>query len=82
MTTANSAPERLKAQADAIAKAMKRGVRGELPNFPKRDQITFGIAMDDGIRKVTIAWKAIEDSDEAALSAMIVREMQKKKADA
>lgn len=82
MTTAQSPVSKLKAQADAIAKRLKQVVRGELPSFPKKDRIKFGVVMDDKLITVDMAWDTICQSDEAAISEMILREMQERKADA
>lgn len=82
MTTSASPLSALKRQADQIADLLKRGVGGKLPNFPKKDRVKFGVVMDDKVITVEMDWTTICETDQRALSEMIVREMQGRKADA
>ena len=81
MTTSQSPTNVLKKQAERIAKLLKQGVRGELPNFQKKDPIKFGVIMDDKVFTIEIGWQKVCDSTEYALTEMILREMKGKKAD-
>lgn len=85
MTTRNSPLWRLRQQADNMAKMLKAAERGEkVANDPagkiaaalKRGEITFGIAMDDKIIKVTMPFATIRDTDEAGISEWILAQMR------
>ena len=82
MSTSSSPLSKLKAESDRIAKLMKQGVRGELPNFPKEGPVKVGIVMDDKVITIEMPWQQIHDTNEPALAEMILREMRGKKLDA
>ncbi len=83
MTTSQSPVNQLKKQAERIAKLMKQGIRGELPNFPvDKDPVKFGIIQDDKTITIEIPRATVISSTEYALSEMILREMRGKRADA
>ena len=77
MSNSNSSLWKLQKQAKKMAHRLKRpGV------LPKKTRVTFGIVMDDKIVAMEMLRVAIVQASEEALAAMIVREMQGKKADA
>lgn len=88
MTTKNSPLHVLKAQADRIAGALKRAERGEaiasgaLAHAGKitdarnaKENVKFAVAMDDKIIAIEMPWTTIRNTEEAALSEYIVKQM-------
>lgn len=91
MTTKDSPPRRLRAQAGrmaALLKAVERGARPDVPHAEKllaarqRETTRFGIAMDDKIISIEMAWSTIAATDEAALAEFIVAQMRETRATA
>jgi hypothetical protein len=85
MTTKNSPFAALKAQADKIAKVLKGFDQGKIPDGPfaqklvdarAKDGIKFGIFMDDKVITIEMPWLVIRETEEAGISAWIVRQMQ------
>lgn len=85
MTSKNSPVAQLQAQANKIAETIKRTERGEItsPGIQasfQRGYINCGVAMDDGILSLVLPWSLIRETDETALAALIVAQMQGSKA--
>lgn len=89
MTTAKSPLPILQRQATTIAKALKAAERGEdtgatfgdkLTEARANDSITFAVAMDDKILKITMAWETIREASEQDLAATILSEMRESRA--
>lgn len=80
MTTAESPPHLIKAQADKIAAMLKRADEGRrfAPAAVTKETITIGIAMDDKFLKLEIPCSTIRENSETMLSAFIVAKMQEK----
>jgi hypothetical protein len=89
MTTSHSPLRVLKAQADIVAQALKAAERRDLivpgqfgPYGAKfteardRDQVVFGIAMDDKFLKIEMTWATIKATSEAGISEYILRQMR------
>lgn len=85
MTTASSPIQRLKEQATKIAQTLKAADRGIYPNpsfkrkaeeSKRRGVFVVGIAMDDKIITVNIAWSTIAATSEKDLVDYIVDLMQ------
>lgn len=88
MTTAHSPIRQLKAQAAGIAAKLKKAERGEV--FPVEDpagklaqaradkeQIIFGVAMDDKLIKIAMPWATIRAMTEKALAKYLLEHMRK-----
>lgn len=76
MTTKNSPPRTLKAQADRIAAVLKQAEKGNrIPRQTNAPSVVFGVVMDDKVLKVTMLWSLIAETDEAALSEYILGQM-------
>lgn len=87
MTTKNSPPSQLRAQAHKIADSLKRAARGEkVANDPAgkieaskaRGFIDFAIAMDDKILKIQIPWTTINELAFPLLCDFIYDQMREK----
>ena len=83
MTTAQSPPEVLKAQADEIAARLKRIERGdvtlkphELPPSRGRQSVSFAVVMDDKILTIELNWETIRTADEKEISEFILKRMR------
>lgn len=85
MTTARSPLRKLHAQADNIAARLKALDRGEgAPSDPAgkieaaraREEVTFGVVMDDKVLKITMPWATIRETSEAGLSEWILKHMR------
>lgn len=85
MTTKSSPIQALKAQADMIAKTLKRAERGEriegvvaakIAAARARPTFKAGIVMDDKVIVIELPWGTIRSTSEAALSQHIVDQMQ------
>ena len=85
MTTAYSPLFVLQSQADNAAKHTKNAERGiyppghaaKLAEARKKETFTIAVVMDDKIVKIEMKWTEIAKTSEAALSALILREMRK-----
>lgn len=84
MTTKHSPPRELKAQATKIAQHLKVTAAGKstLPDPAgkisaslARGSVKFGIVMDDKVVTITAPWDLIRESDEAALTEWILKQM-------
>lgn len=85
MTTSHSPLRVLKAQADNIAKMIKAVERGESPVEDRggkiavarqRDAFKVGIAMDDKIITIDLAWATIRANSEVGLAEYILKLMR------
>ncbi len=76
MSTSDSPLWKLQKEARQIARRLKRST------LPDKPRIKFAVIMDDKVITVEIDRQVIVATTEEALEAMIVREMQGKKADA
>lgn len=85
MTTAQSPPSALKAQADRIAALLKAAERGEridvrfaekIAEARGRPSIKVGIVMDDKVLTPEIPWETIRGLSEAELSGWIINQMR------
>jgi len=86
MTTAQSSPVILRAQADRMAEVLKAAERREvirrLPYIQRlvdaRDKptVTFAVAMDDKILKIEMAWETIRDTTKEGLAEFILGKMR------
>jgi len=81
MTTKDSPPRVLKAQADKIAAALKAAERGEtidvrfaekIAAARSRESFKAGIVMDDKVITIEIPWEMVRGTSEAELSEYIV----------
>lgn len=88
MTTSRSPLRVLKAQADKIArivKAIERGeevmedVGGKIAASRASGFTQFAIAMDDKVILIEMSWRKIAASSEAAISAMVLKEMREER---
>jgi hypothetical protein len=84
MTTSQSPLRVLKAQADAVAKALKAAERRELVVDPHgvnladsrdRESVLFAVIMDDKTLKIEMTWATIKATSEAGISEFILRQM-------
>jgi hypothetical protein len=78
MTTSKSPISLLKAQADKVAATLKAAERGEKMGTVDRskEDITFGIVMNDKTIKITMPWELIRKYSEATISEYIVGKMR------
>jgi hypothetical protein len=87
MTTSRSPLRVLKAQADKIAAALKAAERGENIDgqfhFPEKieaarakENVTFGVVMDDKVLKIDVPWNLIRETGEVALAEFILNKMR------
>jgi len=85
MTTAQSPLHLLKAQADKIAATLKAAERGEkidvrfaekIAAARDKENLTFGVVMDDKFLKIEMPWATIRETDEAGVSAFILKHMR------
>jgi hypothetical protein len=85
VTTARSPLRQLKAQADKMAELLKKAWRGEpidvqyahkIAEARGREEIVFGVVMDDKVIQITMPWKLIEETSQAGLSEFILKQMR------
>lgn len=85
MTTKDSPPFILKAQADRIAATLKAAERGETVDFRFADKIAasrgkerfkIGIVMDDKVITIEIPWATIRETSEAGIAEYILKQMR------
>lgn len=85
MTTARSPLRVLKAQADNMAKMLKKFERGEKIDSPSaekleaarsKESIKFSIFMDDKVLVIDMPWVTIKETSQAGLSEYIVKQMR------
>lgn len=85
MTTRHSPLNLLKAQADKVAATLKAAERGEpidarlaarLDEARGKENLTFGIVMDDKIITITLPWERIGATGEVGLSEYILKLMR------
>ncbi len=84
MTTKHSPLRQLKAQADKIAATLKAGERGEVAfkgDARQKPTTKVGIAMDDKVITIEIAWATIRETSEAGLAAYILKLMREQRED-
>jgi hypothetical protein len=86
MTTKDSPLAKLRAQAENIAKHLKATERGEVADPTgklaaslAKGEILFGIAMDDKLVQVTMPWKIVRETSEAALAEFIIAQMREER---
>lgn len=85
MTTSHSPLRVLKAQADKIAKLIKAVERGENPVEDRggriaaarnKDTFKVGVAMDDKLITIDMAWATIRSNSEVGLAEYILKLMR------
>lgn len=80
MTTKDSPPAKLKAQAYQMARTLKARERGDQDIAARMSpSIKFAVAMDDKIIKIEMAWTQIAETSEAAIAEYILRYMREEK---
>lgn len=86
MTTADSPPAKLRAQAHRIAETLKRSALGEkiaddpagkIPASKERGSCKAGIVMDDKIITIDVPWATIEAASVPELCEFIFEQMSK-----
>ena len=83
MTTKNSPPHQLEAQARGIAAMLKKAERGEPVNDTNGSikaarltpSIKVGIVMDDKVLNFTIAWSTVRSTSQSGIAEYVRRAM-------
>lgn len=87
MTTSRSPLRAIKQQADRVARVLKAADRGEYAGVDgekmraseARGFVRFALVMDDKTLVVEMAWAAIREASESAISAYLVKCMKEQR---